>query len=662
MRLIKAFVAMLLGVIVLVVAAMLLMPADRIAQIAAQQFQANTGRSLHIGGEVRPSFYPVIGATAFDVEIGNPDWAGEGPMLSAEGMDIGLDMTALFRGDILIERIVLQAPRVHLIRDAQGRANWDFTQQARPVTDVTEAPTGQAEARQISLAAARIANGSLRFDDAQSNTAFVLEGLNASLAMPALEGPADLTAAGVLNGQPFEISAQTEDAARLLSGAVAPVTLEGSAAGGRLSFAGRFGLGNLEFDGQLAAELPALRPVLQLAGQTGDELARSYLPLGLSGRITRTADGGIYTREAQFRAGAVRLSGGLDLLPGGERPRLTGQLAGDVLDLRSASTGQSSAAQTQAANAGWSRAPIDASALGLVDAEISLSLNGLQTDFTTFGRTRLGLSLDRARAVVAFREVALFGGQMTGEFVANNRAGLSVGGNLRLREINLLPLLTELADYRRIQGPADLDVQFLGVGNTLHAIMNSLRGEGRLALGAGELLGFDLAGMLRNLDMSYMGEGRRTVYQSVTGSFTMAEGVLRNEDLRLEATSFSVTGRGQVGLGARNLDYRIVPAALRNEDSLRVPLMITGPWDAPRFRLDMEALAREQLQAEQERLEELARQEAQRLEERARSEAVQRIERELGVEAQQGESVQDTIRRGVEEELGRRLRGLMGGN
>ncbi len=659
MRLIKAFVAMLLGVIVLIVAALLLMPADRIAQIAAQQFQANTGRSLLIGGEVRPSFYPVIGATAFDVQIGNPDWAGDGPMLSAEGMDIGLDVTALFRGDILIERIVLQAPRLHLIRDTQGRVNWDFTQQARPVT---EAPARQTEGRQISLAQARIANGSLRFDDAQSNTAFVLEGLDASLAMPALEGPADLTAAGVLNGQRFEISAQTQDAARLLSGAVAPVTLEGAAAGGRLSFAGRFGLGNLEFDGQLSAELPALRPVLQMAGQAGDELARSYLPLGLSGRITRTADGGLYTREAQFRAGGMRLSGGLDLLPGGERPRLTGQLAGDVLDLRSASSGQGSAAQTQAANAGWSRAPIDASALGLVDAEISLSLNGLQTDVTTFGRTRLGLSIDRARAVVAFREVALFGGQLTGEFVANNRAGLSVGGNLRLREINLLPLLTELADYRRIEGPADLDVQFLGVGNSLHAIMNSLRGEGRLALGAGELLGFDLAGMLRNLDMSYMGEGRRTVYQSVTGSFTMAEGVLRNEDLRLEATSFSVTGRGQVGLGARNLDYRIVPAALRNEDSLRVPLMITGPWDAPRFRLDMEALAREQLQAEQERLEELARQEAQRLEERARAEAAERIERELGVTREEGESVQDTIRRGVEEELGRRLRGLIGGN
>ncbi|MCH8466162.1 MAG: AsmA-like C-terminal region-containing protein [Roseinatronobacter sp.] len=349
-------------------------------------------------------------------------------------------------------------------------------------------------------------------------------------------------------------------------------------------------------------------------------------------------------------------------MPGAERARLTGQLAGDVLDLRSASTGQGSAAQGQGASAGWSRAPIDASALGLVDAEISLSLNGLRTDITTLGRTRLGLSIDRARAVVTFREVALFGGQMTGEFVMNNRAGLSVGGTMRLREIDLLPLLGELADYRRLQGRGDLDMQFLGVGNSMHAIMNSLRGEGRLALGAGELLGFDLSQMLRNLDMSYMGEGRRTVYQSVTGTFTMAEGVLRNDDLRMQAERFSVTGRGQVGLGARNLDYRIIPAAVRGDESLRVPLMITGPWDAPRFRLDMEALAREQLRAEQERLEEIAREEARRLEERARSEAVQRIERDLGVTREEGESVQDTIRRGVEEELGRRLRGLIGGN
>lgn len=655
MRLIKALVAMVLGLVVLVVAAALLMPTDRIANIAARQFEAATGRIIIFGGDVVPSFYPVIGATAHNVQVGNPDWAGDAPMLRAGEMDIGLNLAALIRGDIVVERVVLQDAELHLIREAEGRANWDFAGTAPTSAAATDAP-----ARNVSLAEARIVNGTVRFSDAASGMDLRIAGLDAVLRLPDFAGPATLTAAGQMNGQPFDLAFETVNAERLLSGAVTTVALNGTAAGAEISFAGRAGLDDLALEGQLDARIPALRSLMQLAGQAGGDVASDFLPLRLTGQVTRAADGRLFAREAQFQAGGLRLSGGLDLVFGGERPRLTGQLAGDVLDLRSqggAGVGQGGQAAT-----GWSRDRIDASALALVDADLGLVLNGLRTDAITLGRTRVGVSIDRARAVFDLREVALFGGQATGEFVMNNRSGLSVGGDLRLRGIDLLPLLTEIADYRRLQGLANMDLQFLGVGNSLHDIMNSLRGSGSLAFSEGEIIGFDLAGMLRNLDMSYMGEGNRTVYQSVTGTFTISDGVLRNEDMQMDATRFTVSGRGAVGLGARNLDYRIVPAALRGEDTLRVPLMITGPWDEPRFRLDMEALAREQLRVEQERLEEIAREEARRLEDRARSEAESRLQRELGVERQEGERIEDTLRRGVEEELGRRLRGLLGGN
>ena len=660
MRFLKAIIAMIVGLSVLLGTAALIMPADRIANIAAQQFQTATGRSLHFGGDVKASFYPVIGATAQSVRIGNPDWAGADPMLAAAEMDFGLDVMALIRGDIVVERVLLRDPQLHLIRDEQGRANWEFPQRAPASAPATE-PVPARQSRGFSLSEARIVGGTLRIEDRQSGSVQMIEGLEASLRLPSFEAAADMTASGRMNGQPFQLTASTENAQRFVSGAVTPVTLEGDFAGATIAFAGRFGVENLVLEGLLNASIPALRPLMQLAGQSGGDVASVYQPLAMTGQVTRTSDGQLFARDAQFRAGGLRLSGALDLAPGNERPRLTGQLSGDVLDLRSAEP-TTSGQGGQASGTGWSRTPIDASALGLLDADISLALNGVRTDVTTLGRTRLRLTLDRARAVFDLREVAAFGGQVSGEFVMNNRAGLSVGGDLRAREVDLLPLLTEMADYRRLQGLANADLQFLGVGNNLHDIMNSLRGEGALALSQGEIIGFDLAGMLRNLDMSYMGEGNRTVYQSVNGSFSIADGVLRNEDLRLEARQLSVTGRGQVGLGQRNLDYRIVPAAVRGNDTLRVPLMVTGPWDAPRFRLDLEALAREQTRQERERLEELAREEAQRLEQRAREQAERRLETELGVERQEGERIEDTLRRGLEAEIGNRLRGLLGGN
>ncbi|TVS05844.1 MAG: AsmA family protein [Rhodobacteraceae bacterium] len=654
MRLIKALVAMVLGLVVLIGAVLLLMPTERIANIAAQQFEGTTGRSISFGRSVRPSFYPVIGARAQNVAIGNPDWAGPEPMLTAEEMDIGLDVVALIRGDIQIERIVLQSPVLHLIRDASGRGNWELGREAAEPSAGTEA----TRTRQVSLSEAVIRNGRLRFEDAQAGIDLHVEALEAGLRLPALDGPADLSASGRLNGQAVAVNLTTNHAARFLAGNVTALALDLEAAGATITYAGRAGLDGLVAEGQMQADIPRPSALMAMLGQQGGDVSEDFLPLGLTGQLTRTQDGRLFARDAQFRAGAVRLAGAVDLDPTGARPRLTGQLAGDVLDLRSADGGGNG----QAATPGWSRERIDASALDMLDAELSLRLAGLRTDATTLGRSVVGISIDRSRAVFDLREVAVFGGTLAGEFVMNNRSGLSVGGNLRARGIELLPLLSELADYRRLQGVANADLQFLGVGNSVHDIMNSLRGEGALRLSEGEIIGFDLAGMLRNLDMSYMGEQNRTVYQSVTGTFTITDGVLRNEDMRLEASRFSVTGQGRVGLGQRNLDYRVVPAALQGPDgeTLRVPLMITGPWEAPRFRLDLEALAQERLRAEQERLEEIAREEAQRLEERARREAEERLQRELGVSREEGERLEDALRRGVEEEIGSRLRGLLG--
>ncbi|MBR3371780.1 MAG: AsmA family protein [Rhodobacteraceae bacterium] len=669
MRVIKAFVAVILGLAVLVAAALFLLPSERIAQIAAQQFQTATGRSLTIDGAVRPSFYPVIGATANGISIGNADWADDIPLLSAEQMEIGLDLAALMRGDIQIERIVLQAPAIDLRRNSDGRGNWEIALRASapPPADSPGATTPDTRPRAFSLGVGRIQDGRLRFRDAASGTDISLSGLEASFALPALDGPAEITLGAQINSQPLQIELATDNVARLMSGAVVGLSLDLGVAGARAQFSGRAGLADMIAEGRLDADIPALRPVVQALGRAGGDMPPAYLPLGFSGQITRTADGTIYARDATLAAGALRVEGGVDLELAGARPKLTGQLSGDVLDLRSAGGGRGGDAtrpQSGAAAQGWSRDVIDASALGLLDAELSLAFNTVQTDMATFGRSRVTVSLENARAVLDLRETTIFGGRLSGQFVANNRSGLSVRADLAAREISLLPMLTEMADYRRLQGRANMDINVLGVGNSVHAIMNSLNGTGAIRFDQGEIIGFDLAGMLRNLDMSYMGEGNRTVYDSITGTFTVADGVLRNDDLALSAPRFSVAGRGTVSVGARTLDYRIVPAALRSEgeEVLRVPLMITGPWDAPRFRLDLEALAREQLRVEQERLEDLAREEARRLEDRARQQAEDRIERELGVQRQEGERLEDTLRRGVEQELGNRLRGLLGGN
>jgi AsmA protein len=654
MRLVKALFAVVLGLVVLLGAVLFLVPTERLAGIAADQFRTATGRTLTIGGEVGLSVFPVLGARAQDITIGNPDWADGGDILRAGEMDIGVDVMSLFSGTVAVQRVVLQSPVITLQRRSDGRATWEFG-----TGDAAPAPGGSGTMRDLSLAEARIVDGTVRFRDETTQMALELTGLDATLAMPQAAGPLTLEATGRFNGQPLSVAFQAGNVADMLAGGLTAVTLQAELAGANAQFDGRLALSDLTLDGDMQGRLPALVPVMTALGQAGSEIPQDYLPIVVDGRVTRTAEGQVFLRGGSATFGQTAMTADADLSTDGPRPRLNAQVSIPALDLRGQG-GDAPAAQPE----GWPRTPIDASALGLIDGDIALSVGQVRSDSGTFGPIRLRTTIDAARAVTDIREAQLFGGRVTGQFIANNRSGLSVRAALQAADISLLAALRDVAGFERLEGTARANVDLLGSGNTIDAIMNSLQGSGSVAFEEGEIIGLDLAGMLRNLDLSYVGEGSRTIYNSITGSFDVAGGVLRNDDLLFESSRVQVTGAGDVGIGQRVLDYRIVPSALRDEagNALRVPLIVTGPWNAPRLRLDMEALARERLAEEQERLEEMAREEARRLEDRARAEAAERIERELGVQREDGERLEDTLRRGVEQRMGEGLRGLLGGN
>lgn len=662
MRLVKALVAVVLGLVVLLGAAVFLVPTERLAAIAADQFRAATGRSLTIDGKIGLSVFPVIGARAEGITIGNPDWAGEGALLRADEMDIGVDLLSLLSGTVAIQRVVLQSPEITLRRAADGRATWEFgSAGADPAAEAPAADaTGTGPARDVSLAEARIENGRLRYIDETTDMAVDLSDVAATLRMPEMSGPLSLEAEGQMNGQPLSVGFRAGNAALLFEGGLSAITVDLALAGAEAGFEGRVALSDLALEGQARGDLPALAPVLAALGQSGGEIPAGFRPLSFSGQVTRTAEGQIFLRDGAVNAGQTALTAAADLSVGGARPQVNAQLSIPVLDVR----GMGGDAPAETGSDGWSRDPIDASAVGAVDGDISLSIGELRSDSGTFGPIRLRSTLDNSRAVTEIREARIFGGGVTGQFIVNNRSGLSTRADVQVSGVSLLQLLRDTAGFERLEGTAEGRLDLLGSGGSLHAIMNSLQGDGQLAFADGQILGLDLAGMLRNLDLGYVGEGASTIYNSITGSFSVADGVLRNDDLLFDSPRVQVTGEGQVGIGAQTLDYRVVPSALRDEDgnALRVPLMVTGPWSAPRFRLDMEALARERLDEERERLEALAREEAERLEERARAEAEAKIEDELGVQREEGEALEDTLRRGVEERLGEGLRGLLGGN
>jgi AsmA protein len=649
------------------VAALFLVPTERIARLATDRFDSITGRTLRIEGTVRPTIWPTLGVRTGKIAISNADWSDEPQMLTAEALDIGIDMAALWGGDVRVTGLRAIRPRIVLERAADGRENWVFG----GANGGMAAPGMAGEGTPFTLDLAEVTGAEVLFIDHGAGQRLAASDIDATLRVPAFTGPAQMALTARMNGTPLSLEATIAEFAGFLEGSAVGMKLALTSGAAELSFDGRAGHAPLAAKGRLNADLADMAAIAALAGITRPALPQGFgaRSVALAGDVTMTAAQTLHLRGGRLGLDGNALQVDADLTFSGARPALSAQVSAGQLDFSGVSGGQGGGVSGGAKAEGWPREAIDVSGLSALDATVALSAEGVNLGMLRLGPTRAKLSLDRGRAVFDLREVAAYGGAISGQFVVNGRGGLSVGGDLKLQGLSMQPLLTDLGGYDRLIGQGDLALKFLAVGNSVDALMRSLSGNGSIALGKGELRGLDVAGMLRNLDPGYVGEGQKTIFDAASASFSIDKGVLSNEDLSLGAPYLTARGSGRIDLGQRLLDYRLRPTALAAADGtggIMVPLLITGTWAAPKFRLDMEGIARERLEAEAKELEARARAEAKEAEARAKAELERRATEELGITQQEGESLEDAARRRAQEaleaEATRALGRLLGGN
>lgn len=647
----------------LAVGLLFLIPTEKIAGLATGKFKALTGRDLVIEGAIRPSVWPVLGVKTGPVSVSNASWSDEGPMFRAEGLSIAVDISALIAGEARITEIEALGPQILLERAEDGRENWVFG--GENGGNVTKETPGVGKA--FTLAKGSMSAGRVVFIDHKTGNRFEVTEMVAETAIPDFEGKVRLLLSAAIHDQAFDLDLTVGAFRPFLDGDVVPVEAVIAAGAARVDFMGRAGWRPLMAEGQLDADLKDLTDIAALVGQTPPALPQGLGADGIKvkGALTLTESGSVHLRGGSLRLDETALALDADLVPGADRPKLSAKVVAGALDLRGLTGGAGGGEAGGVAAEGWPRDRIDASGLGALDASIALTADAVDLGLARLGATQAKLTIERARAVFDMRQIAAYDGSLTGQFVINGRNGLSVGGDIRLAGIALQPFFRDVAGYERLIGTGDLALKFLGVGGTLDEIMQGLEGSGQIALGQGEILGLDIAGMILSLDPGHVGEGQKTIFDSLRASFTIAGGVLENDDLVMDSPLVALKGAGKIGIGARNLNYRLRATALADAEGaggLTAPLLIRGSWADPKFRLDLEALAEEQLAEEKAALEAKAKEKAAALE----AEAKEKLKEELGVVQQEGESLEDAVKRRGEEvltdEAAEALKKLLGGN
>lgn len=605
--------------------AVLMLPKERIARVASTELSEVLGRDVEITGEIGLSFWPVLGVRTGPVTVAGPDWTEGQPLLKAEAMSIGVGAMAALRREIDIRQVELTRPQINLVRAADGRVNWAFGEGG----GAREASEGGG-IRPFSLTRAEMRGADLLYEDRAAGTRERLTSVDAQLEIPSMAGQASLVASGVRGEGTLTVNLRADNAGDFLSGRLTPVRLDLSTGGGSAVFSGAMTRG-LDMDGRLTVEAGNTARFLAALG-----LGNSAPPEGLGQSIDLTSKlifaGGkvINLRGMELSLDQNSLTGDADVRLDGARPKVTARLEAGALDLSSFSAEGGS----DDAESGWSKTPIDAGGLGAMDASVRLAVQSLDAGMVKLGPSVMSITLDNARAVVKMTEAAGYGGQIVGQFVINNRSGLSVGGDLSMLQGNVQALLTDLMDVDRLSGQADAYVKFLGVGQSLDEIMRSLSGEGGIAMGRGEISGFDLNALLGNTG----GGDGTTVFDKMSASFDIADGLLMNDNLTMTLPNFTASGEGQANLGAQTLDYLFTPVALKANKGkdLAFPVRIRGPWADPRISVDLQAAIDLNLADQKDEV---------------KTKVEDKIAEELGVQAEEGESLEDAVKKKAEEKL-----------
>lgn len=164
----------LLGLLAIIGFVVFVNPNDLKPQIS-QAVNKYTGRQLQLAGNIEWSLYPWLGLQLNDTKLSNTPGFGDKPFAQIKKLDIQVRLLPLLHKQLEIGKLRVNGLILYLVKNAQGRTNWQgpFTQAASTTTTPTPASSSAVpdslKPLGFVVAGIDIQNGQLFFDDQQKN-------------------------------------------------------------------------------------------------------------------------------------------------------------------------------------------------------------------------------------------------------------------------------------------------------------------------------------------------------------------------------------------------------------------------------------------------------------------------------------------------------------
>jgi uncharacterized protein involved in outer membrane biogenesis len=600
-RIFKWMAAVLLALVMLAVSFVVIFGWNWMRAPIERMALEQTGRELHIGGDIDLTLgwpWPRLHAGA--VTFANPPWAKNPQMVSAEGLDVTVDLPQLLRKNLVFPEVRLDRPRVSLEQGSEGRKSW--------LLDRNQ----QDESAVIQIGRLTLDQGTLSYDDAAEKTSIQAELSTAPASAAAASAPGvTFSAQGRYKGLPLKATGSGGSVLALrFDQQPYPLKIDGSV--GRTS---------VRADGSITSLLKFSAIDMRLALR-GDSLDQLFPLLGIALPATRAyaVDGQLLHSGKQWqyqkfsgRIGASDIAGSLQVDVGGPRPALTAELNSRLLDLadlgpligarpgkvQTAKQAAPARAATPVPTPPTPRAarvlpdlPFKTERWNSVDAEVTLRAATL--------RRAKALPLENLLAHLSLRDsvltldplnFGLAGGQLNAVISLDGRQDpIQAKARVKALKVQVGKLFPSFDLSRTGIGQINGEFNLAGNGNSVGRMLASADGKVGLVVAGGKIskLMMEMAGLhlWEILELKLSGD-RQIKLRCAVADFDVKHGVLHTDALIFDTEVTTLIGTGSIDLGQETIDLTLNQKTKNTSPlALRSPIHVRGSFVKPTVGVD----------------------------------------------------------------------------
>ena len=566
-----------------------------------------TGRVLAIKGDMNVALgWPRPRLRASAISFANPSWAQEKQMITADAVEVTIDLTQLLQRKLVFPELRLERPVVFLEQGSAGRQSWLLDQQQQD-------PNTRIQIDRLSLD-----QGQLGFDDAIQKTS--IRAMLSTLAPTAgstLDAGLSFSAVGRYKAQAFKAAGSGGPVLALRDDSTPyPLTIDASV-----------GQTRVRAQGSITSLLKFTAVDLRMT-LSGDSLAQLYPLLGIAfpatgsyvtaGHLRRSGNSWHYDKFSG-RIGKSDIGGSLEVKTGGQRPALKAELTSSLLDLADlgpligARPGSVKAAKKAAeqlpsalnspANKTPARArvlpdlPFNTERWDSVDAEVGLRAKSLKRDKELPLEDLVAhLSLKDAVVTLDPLNFGLAGGELNTVIKLDGRANpIKARAKVRARKILLAKLFPTFDLNKSSIGQINGEFDLSGQGNSVARMLASANGKVGLVVSGGEIskLMMEKAGLhlWEILQLSLSGD-RLIKLRCAVADFEVKSGKMQTDALVLDTQVTTLFGSGKIDLAQEQIDLTFNQKTKKTSPlALRSPIYVRGSFAKPEVGVDKARVA-----------------------------------------------------------------------